>query len=844
MSLDRLALRSLRAHPLRATLSGLGVALGVAVLVAAMATTAGVDASVRTTVTHLVGSANLRVAAFGEDGLTETTVAAIAGTEGVETAAPALERRTYLAPAVGSSPTADLPPPVMVFGIDPVLDPRLHTLALASGDALGDPAARSALISERLALQDGLAVGSTITIEGAGERVSYRVIGILAGDGPSDDAAGRTVVVPLQTAQTAFGETTVSRVDLGLADVVSVASVEDELVGRLTTQPYVLSTPADIAATLRASTTDFSVTIGLIAAIALFAGAFLIFNTLSMTVAERIREVGLLRAAGASRRQVMSFMLVQALTLGVAGSALGLVLGFALAAVIASAMGTVGSVAMGDPVLPLDAAILALVVGIGVTIAAALEPARRASRIQPVEALRAHLDPRAARTARLRWLAVVFVIVAVVGLVILPRAAGGTAAAQGLILYAMLLGAPLLIPFVLPAMARLAGIPFAAGMRVEERVARSAIVRDRSRTTLTLGRLTTGLAMIVALGGVGQQARAAAAGWIEGVIPGDVVLTSIRPIAADETVPSDLLDASPQIARVTPIGLFDVAVGGSRTDAAAISGADLDADGRLTFISGDRTSALAALEAGGATIPPAPVANRLHLTVGHVLSVPPASGGALDLRIVGIVERSIPGETGEAMLIGWSDATTQLGVAGADMFAIRLVAGAAASAATTASLRESATALALELVTLGQVDGAIGQTLGKVFTVFDALAAVAVLIAALGIINTLTINVIERVREIGILRAAGMTRRQVWRSVVVEAGVLGLAGALLGIVLGLGGGAAMVVLAGGRTDLGAGIPWLALVFVVVLGVGVAMLAAAYPARIASRLSIVRAVHFE
>ena len=88
--------------------------------------------------------------------------------------------------------------------------------------------------------------------------------------------------------------------------------------------------------------------------------------------------------------------------------------------------------------------------------------------------------------------------------------------------------------------------------------------------------------------------------------------------------------------------------------------------------------------------------------------------------------------------------------------------------------------LALEVVTLGQIDGAIGETLGKVFAVFDALAAVAVLIAALGIVNTLTINVIERVREIGILRAAGMTRRQVWRSVVVEAGVLGLSGPFSG----------------------------------------------------------------
>src|SRR4051794_22271793 len=151
MSLDRLALRSLRAHPLRASLSALGVALGVAVLVAAMATTAGVDASVRSTVTHRVGSADLRVAAFGEDGLSESTVSAIAGTSGVATAAPALERRTYLASALGASPTAALPPPVTVLGIDPVLDPRLHTLTLTAGGALAAPPGPPPLLSEPLA---------------------------------------------------------------------------------------------------------------------------------------------------------------------------------------------------------------------------------------------------------------------------------------------------------------------------------------------------------------------------------------------------------------------------------------------------------------------------------------------------------------------------------------------------------------------------------------------------------------------------------------------------------------------------------------------------------------------
>jgi putative ABC transport system permease protein len=678
-------------------------------------------------------------------------------------------------------------------------------------------------------------------MQAAGDPVSYRVVGIVAGDGPLTGAFGRTVIVPLRTAQAVFDETRVTRVDIGLVAGSDQATVAAALESRLTAEPYVLSSPADLASLLGASTADFRATTALIAAIALFAGAFLIFNTLSMTVSERIREVGLLRAAGARRRQVMSFMLTQALVLGIAGSLLGLVLGTLLAAGMVAFVRTVGSVTLERPALPLDAIAFALIVGVGVTLAAALEPARRASRIQPVEALTPRLDRPAARSARLRWLAVVFVVVAMVGVIVLPRGAG-TGVAQVLVVYAILLIATLLIPFVLPGIVRIAGAPFAAVFRVEERLARSSVVRDRSRTALTLGSLTIGLAMIVALGGVGEHARAAAAGWISDVVPGDVVMTSIRPIASDEGVPEDVSSAVGGIQRVSPMATFDIALQGTRTDAAAVVGADMAADGRLAFVDGDREAALVALDAGGSVIVPAAMAERFSLAVGDAVRLPTVGGGAVEMTIVGIVERSIPGRTGEAMLIGWGDATDRLGVAGADLFAVRFVPGTAASAEE--ALRGEATALALEVVALDRIEGAINDALGRIFGLFDALAAVAVLIAALGIVNTLTMNVIERVREIGILRAAGMTRGQVWRSVVVEAGVLGLAGALLGIALGLVVGALMVVLAGGRFEVASGIPWSIIGLALVLGVVVAMLAAAYPARIASRLSIVRAVQYD
>ena len=239
------------------------------------------------------------------------------------------------------------------------------------------------------------------------------------------------------------------------------------------------------------------------------------------------------------------------------------------------------------------------------------------------------------------------------------------------------------------------------------------------------------------------------------------------------------------------------------------------------------------------------MAARLGLSLDQILTVATVDGTSMPLRVVGIAERTLPGRGGEAVLVGWDDAIGRLGVAGADAFAIRFAPDAPAS--VRSDVDAAAAAAALEIVRLDQVRGAIDSELSRVFALFDALALVAVLVAALGIVNTLTMNVIERVREIGVLRAAGMTRGQVWRSVVVEAGILGLAGALAGVAAGLVVGFVMVLLAGARADIAsltAFVPWVIVVAAFVLGIAVAMLAAAYPARIASRLSIIRAVQYE
>jgi putative ABC transport system permease protein len=287
--------------------------------------------------------------------------------------------------------------------------------------------------------------------------------------------------------------------------------------------------------------------------------------------------------------------------------------------------------------------------------------------------------------------------------------------------------------------------------------------------------------------------------------------------------------------------VFEVARNGVRIDAAAVHGADLLDDGRLRFIAGDRGAALNALDAGGAAVIPQAVAGRTGLGVGSTMTLAVGNGQVIDLRVAGIAARTIPGKAGEAVLLGWNDATSIFGVAGADVFAVRYAPGRQVDAQPI--LERTARELALEPNPVGQIAGAVDDALGRVFGLFDALALVAVIVAALGIVNTLTVSVLERVRELGVLRAAGMTTRQVRRTVVVEAGILGIVGAILGIVTGLVAAGLLIVLAGGG-PLIPDPPWASIAIAASLGIGISMAAAWYPARLASRLAIVAAVQHE
>jgi len=838
--LSSLALRTVVARPARSALTIAGVALGVGVLFAVLVTNVGIASGSERAVADLLGAADLRISAFEERGLDAASVDAIRQTPGLEASTASIDQRTYLLPTIASG-ISEPGDPVRVKGVDPATWALIHEVRLAGGEALAPGDADVALISAALADELTVGIGGELTLLGDAELgpLTVDISGVLADSDPRAGVPDRTVMLPLATAQRLFGTEGVDAVDVAVAPDASVGEVIAALEQRLVTRPYVVATAVELTASLQASTAEFRALAAMVAAVVLFVAAFLIFNTLSMTVSERLGEVALLRAAGATAGQVYRLVISVAAAIGVVGSTLGILVGLGLSAVATWYVRSIDGFPLDELVVPPGAIVIALGIGFLTTVVSSIEPAQRAARVRPVEALRTGRDQAIGERARLRWLIVVFAVVAGAAVLLSPTDVGPAGVIRSLVVYGLLLLAALCVPLLLGPLGRLVGLAIRPLARAEERLSRGSIARDRSRAALAAGALGVSLAMVVALATVANGARTAGTAWLADVIPGDIVVSSIRPVGPDEGIEAELR-AVPGVERVTPFASFDVAYKGSRLAAVATSGRDLAEDGRLRFVEGSREAALADLDDGGTVILPRSLATRLGLSLEEELELTTA-GGTVSLAVVGIVERSMPGSTGEAVIVGYADALEHFGATGADLFAIRYAPGAAGTSGD--ALAAVAGSYALTPTPIGDLESAIGDALDRIIGLFDAVALLAVLVAGLGVANTFAMSVIERVPEIGVLRATGMTRRQVGRMVIVEALMLGGVGAIVGCVAGVLVGAAMIALGGGRiSTLPLPSPEV-LIAAAVIGLAVPVAAAIYPARTAGRIPIVRAVTF-
>jgi len=565
------------------------------------------------------------------------------------------------------------------------------------------------------------------------------------------------------------------------------------------------------------------------AVIALFVGAFIIANTFTMTLRERAREFALLRAVGASPTQVFVSILLQAVVVGLVGSALGIGVGVGLVAALRLGLEQFGATLAGD--LPLDAPTVAISVGTGllVCVVGAALPARRAALTPPLDAMRAE-EPTGERSLTARGIIGVVVLVAGLGAVTaaslhaFPDYDGPLLAlGAGAVLIGALAAAPVVSALVL----RILAVPAVVLLRPIGRLARGNVVRYPRRTANTAGALMIGMALVGVSATLAASTNASTADLLEEEVDAELVLASgmfpMPPVFLDEV--RDV----PGVERVDLVSMGIVSV-----------------DGAMKFLSGQpvemfNSSIRAVVTAGSlAELGPGTIAleegQAGKRTVGETITVV-ADAGPIELEVVALVSiKSI-----QAYGYVTEETMAEITSEAAPIFAVVDVAADRLDRAVE-DIRELAEPYyVIQVLDGDELTSFLGEQVDQMLIMMYALLGLSVVIAVLGIINTLALSVMERTREIGLLRVVGMSRAQTAGTIAIEAVLIAVFGTLLGLSVGVGlaVGIQRVFEELGLSSLV--IPWGQLL-VMVAGSGlVGLIASVWPAIRAARLPVLEAV---
>jgi putative ABC transport system permease protein len=576
-----------------------------------------------------------------------------------------------------------------------------------------------------------------------------------------------------------------------------------------------------------------------LAGAALLVGAFLIANTFSIVISQRTRELAVLRAAGATGRQVLGSVLGEAVLIGVVGSIAGTALGIAAALGLRDLVGTFG-VALPDGGITITprTLIVSLVLGLLVTIVSAVGPARKAARVEPVAAMR-QSAANAGTSGRARTIG--GVLSAVIGAALVGGVAAGGAVpllAPGALF--SITGLTMLGPVLAPRLSRLLGRPLdRAG--VAGRLARESAARAPRRTSATAMALALGLALISFMSIVATSVKGSIANSYKEVIAADYVIESARAEMLGGLSPEVLrkVEALPQVAVASPIRYGHWKDRGVTSALTAIDPKTLAGVANLDMVKGSTS----ALEAGGVVIAEH-VAIERGLDIGDRLPMTFSRNGNQKLPIVGLVDDDDAQALSTDFLISLDTYAKQFSedvdasvfvkiVEGVEATAAKTAINAALAVFPTADVRDQAAAVAGRTATVDQILGLV-----------TVLLLLAVLIALLGITNTLALGIVERTREIGLLRAVGMTTRQVRWMVRIEAVLVAAIAVVLGVGLGIAFGTSTVTALARNATIEVSFPVGQLALVVTVATLAGLIAGVLPARRAARLDVLEAISTE
>ena len=569
------------------------------------------------------------------------------------------------------------------------------------------------------------------------------------------------------------------------------------------------------------------------AGIALFVGSFIILNTFSMLVAQRTRELALLRALGAGRTQVIRSVLLEAAVVGVVGSVLGLGAGVLLAYGLQALFGFFG-LDLGDGSLLVDAGtvVTSLLLGTVVTVIAALGPAVRASRVAPVAAMRDDVGI-APKGLRVRGILGAVLTAAGAALLTAGLVADGSASGIGVGLGALLVlvGVAVLAPVLTRPVVGALAAAYPRLFGTVGRLGRDNAQRNPRRTAATASALMIGLALVGAIGTLAASTNASIERVVDRALGADFVVstTNATPFSTDVTAG---VRAVPGVETVSPARLGWARIGGDDQFPLGVDPATIEQVIAVEYVSGS-TAALA----DDALLVDASTATDQGWRVGDAVPVT-FPLGEKQLRVAGVYEDNV--------LLGPLVVSLPTLQAGTGVDQDNLVYVGAAEGADVATVKagiESRLAAYPNVSLKDQTEYKDEQKnqVAQLTSIIYGLLALSVLIASLGIVNTLALSVLERTREIGLLRAVGMSRWQLQRMVWLESVVIALFGAVLGLGIGVGFGVALqrALADDGISELAMPVGQLVAFLVIAALIGV--LAALWPAWRAARLDVLRAI---
>ena len=734
--------------------------------------------------------------------------------------------------------------PGLAFSVDPTGTQQFNPLVLTAGTWPRGP--NEIAIDKSTADKKHYTVGNTIGAVARGPVQQYRITGVVKLGNVSSIGGATMAIFDLPTAQKIFGKVgKLDAIDVAARQGISPARLVAEIKPILPPTTQVRSGTQEAAKQVQDTSAFTSILQKFLLAfggIALFVGIFVIANTLSITIAQRAREFGTLRTLGATRRQVMISVIVEGGVIGILASVSGLFIGLGIAKGLEALFVSFGiDLPHGNTIFATRTVIVSLVVGTVVTVLASLLPALRATRVEPIAAVREGVLPPS-RLARFGMPAALVTLAIALALLLFGGLATGASGVQRLLAIGLgvvisFIGMALVAPKLVPPLASTLGWPGARFGGVSGSLARENAMRHPARTASTAAALMIGLALVTAVGVLASGLKATFEQAVDQQFLGDYALTSENGFTPTGVASEQAVRGVPGVLAVSGVRAGEGRVFRSHVDVTGVE-PNVGRVIKITWKSGG-PGVPAGLGDSGAFVS-STYAKDHHLVLGSPIPLELPTGETVPLEVHGIFEAPSGGSPFGNVTISTS-LFDRIYQDPQNVFAFINMAGGVTpenTAALASALTEFPDAkIQTESAFKKQQEAGINVFLNLLYV----LLSLSILVSLFGIVNTLVLSVFERTRELGMLRAVGLTRRQTRRMIRHESVVTALIGASLGIPLGVGL-ALLVGQALGSFTLA--IPWGTLVVFVIAAIIAGLLAAIFPARRAARLNVLAALQYE